>query len=692
MNERFPRVRVWVVAGLAVVWVFAVLGRLTYLQLFSYSEYLARARRQQQRIVEITPRRGAIYDRNLRELAMSIAVDSCFAVPSEISDAEMVAKLLSQVLDESADEIRAKLKSSRSFVWIARKLPPEQVERIESLNLRGVYFQKENRRFYPKRELAAHVLGYVNIDEAGLGGVEYQLDEIIRSKPGRLLILADARHRWYDRDEQTAGAGASVVLTLDEKIQYIAEKELRSAVRQTRAKAGTIVVQDPHSGEILALANWPTFNPNAPGESRPQARLNRAVTTMHEPGSTFKIVTLAGAFEEKLTKPGEWIDCQDGAIYIAGHRIRDHKPFGVLNVSQVMAKSSDVGAIKIGLRVGAPKLYEYIRAFGFGQPTGIELPAETRGLVRGLENWTPVSVGSISMGQEVGVTEVQTVSAFSAIANGGLLYKARVVRGVRRGEAFTPSSRPEAERVLSPETAATMRRLLEGVILEGTGSLARLDGYTAGGKTGTAQKIDLTTGRYSLTEHVASFIGFAPINEPAVTVLVTLDAPVGLFHGGDVAAPVFKRVTEQVLAYLNVPQDVPPLVRLQLARASADAEVDVSDFSPVQRIEPTGNLPVFPPEPPIEPNGRQKALRPRETGEAGPTVAMAEGEGVVVPELAGLSVRAVTEACLRAGLNPVLIGTGVAVEQKPEAGERLRRGGRVTVRFARFASAGTEGK
>lgn len=688
MNERFPRVRVWVVAALALVWMFAVLGRLTYLQLFSYSEYLARARRQQQRIVEITPRRGSIYDRNLRELAMSVAVDSCFAVPSEITDPEMVAKLLSQVLDESADEIRAKLKSSRSFVWIARKLPPEHVERIESLNLRGVYFQKENRRFYPKRELAAHVLGYVNIDEAGLGGVEYQLDEIIRSKPGRLLILADARHRWYDRDEQTAGAGASVVLTLDEKIQYIAEKELRNAVRQTRAKAGTIVVQDPYSGEILALANWPTFNPNAAGESRPAARLNRAVTTMHEPGSTFKIVTLAGALEENLTRPGEWIDCQNGAIYIAGHRIRDHKPFGVLNVAQVMANSSDVGAIKIGLRMGAPKLNEYIRAFGFGQTTGIELPAETRGLLRGLENWTAVSVGSISMGQEIGVTEVQTVSAFSAIANGGLLYKSRVVRGVRRGDGFTPSPRPEAQRVVSPETAATMRRLFEGVILEGTGNLARLEGYTAGGKTGTAQKIDPATGRYSLTEHIASFIGFAPINEPAVTVLVTLDAPVGLFHGGDVAAPAFKRVAEQVLAYLNVPQDVPPLVRLQLARASADAEVDVSDFSPAQRIEPAGNLPVFPPEPPIEPNGRRRVPRPRETGEAAPTVALAEGEGVVVPELAGLSVRAVTEACLRAGLNPVLIGTGVAVEQKPQAGERLRRGGRVTVRFARSLPVG----
>ena len=679
MDPRFPRVRVWVVAALALVWMGVVLARLSYLQLFHYGDYLTRARKQQQRIVEISPRRGVIYDRNLRELAMSISVDSCFAVPSEIADLDMVAGLLSQVLAQSREEIQSKLKGSRSFVWIARKLPPEKVERIESLNLRGIYFQKESRRFYPKRELAAHVLGFVDIDEVGRGGIEYQFDQVIRSKPGRLLILADARHRWYARDEQTPGAGASVVLTLDEKIQYLAEKELAAAVRQSRAKAGTIIVQDPHSGEILALANWPTFNPNAPGEARADARLNRALTTIHEPGSTFKIVTLAGAIEEGLTHPNEWVDCQMGAIYIAGHRIRDHKPFGVLNISQVMAQSSDVGAIKMGLRMGAPRLHQYIREFGFGQATGIELPAETRGLLRGLENWTPVSVGSISMGQEIGVTEVQTVSAFSAIANGGLLYKPRVVRGIRQGDAFTPAAEPEAKRVVSPETAATMRRLFEGVILEGTGSMARLDGYTAGGKTGTAQKIDPATGRYSLSEHIASFVGFAPINEPAVTVLVTLDSPVGSYHGGDTAAPVFKRVTQQVLAYLNVQQDVPLPVQQQLTRArmSGELAMDVSDFSPAQRIESAASLPVFPSEPAL--GG---------TGEAAPTVALAEGEGVVVPVLGGMSVRAVTEACLRVGLHPVLIGTGVAVEQKPEGGQQLRRGGRITVRFARSAEAG----
>ena len=684
MEQRFPRVRYVWIALLAVLWMGAVLARLSYLQLFNYSDYLARARRQQQRIVETSPKRGSIYDRNLRELAMSISVDSLFAVPSEITDADMVARLLARVLPDSEDEIQAKLKASRSFVWVARKLAPEKVERIQALNLRGLYFQKESRRFYPKRELASHVLGYVDVDEKGLGGIEYELDAQIRSKPGKLMILTDARHRWYDRNEQSPQTGGSVVLSIDEKIQYIAEKELARAIASTGAKAGNIVVQDPYSGELLAVANYPNFNPNAPGERAADARMNRAVAALYEPGSTFKLVTLAAALEEKITRPDEWIDCQMGAIYIAGHRIRDHKPFGVLNVSDVMAKSSDVGAIKLGLRLGAPKFYEYIRAFGFGQKTEVELPGESRGLLRSVDNWTPVSVGSISMGQEVGVTSVQLVSAFSAIANGGLLYPPRVVKGLREGDTVKPSAAVMPKRVVSPETAATMRRILEHVVLNGTGNLAQLDGYTAGGKTGTAQKIDPATGRYHLRDHIASFVGFAPINTPAVTVLVTLDSPVGLYHGGDVAAPIFKRVTEQVLAYMDVPHDVPLDSPRRGPRDRTDRAqlIDVSDFSPAQMENAVASqLPVFPAEPVLDPKRDPKSEPP-------PTVALAEGEGVSVPALVGLSVRNVTQECMKLGLNPVLIGTGVAVEQNPEPGQLVRRGERITIRFARSASKG----
>ncbi len=677
MDLRSSPARVLMVAVLAMLWMGAALGRLAYLQLFCYSDYLARAQRQQQRIVEVSPKRGVIYDRNLRELAMSVSVDSCFAVPAEVTDPEMVARLLAGVLGTSPEEIETRLSSSRSFVWIARKLSPQKVARIQALNLRGIYFQKENQRFYPKRRLAAHVLGYVDIDEKGLAGIEYALNEQIRGKPGRMLILADARRRWYDSNEKAADAGSSVVLTLDEKIQYIAEKELAAAIQETRALAGTILVEDPDSGELLAAANWPTFNPNAAGESSADSRMNRAIGALYEPGSTFKIITVGAALEDSITRPEEVVDCQMGAIYIANHRIRDHKPFGLLSVAQILAYSSDVGAIKVGLRLGAPRMYDYIRAFGFGSPTGIDLPGENRGLLRRVENWSAISIGAISMGQEVGVTPVQLVTAVSAIANGGLLYRPHVVRGLRRsGQEFPPE--PAApRRVLRPETAATLRRLLEGAVLEGTGKLARLDGYTAAGKTGTAQKVDPATGRYSPTQMIASFVGFAPLNNPAVTILVSLDSPVGRHHGGDVAAPVFKHVTEQVLAYLNVPRDVTVEPRVQRAsnRQKADQALpDVSDLDPVQWE--TGAA--------VEARNEQPA--PRLPAMATPTVALAEGEGIGVPQLRGKTVRSVTEACLRLGLTPVLVGTGVAVEQSPETGVMVRRGSRITVRFTRSAA------
>ena len=673
MDLRSPRVRLLLVAVVAMLWMGAALARLGYLQLICYADYLARAQRQQQRIVDVSPKRGAIYDRNLRELAMSVSVDSCFAVPAEIANPQMAARLLAGVLETSPEEIETRLTASRSFVWIARKLPPVKAARIAALNLRGIYFQKENQRFYPKRQLAAHVLGYVDIDEKGLGGIEYALDEQIRGRPGRMLILADARRRWYDRNEKAPDAGSSVVLTLDEKIQFIAEKELAAAIRETHAQAGTILVQDPNSGELLAVANWPPFNPNAVAGSNAEARMDRAIGALYEPGSIFKIITVAAALEEGITRPQEVVDCQMGAIYINGHRIRDHKPYGLLNVAQILTLSSDVGAIKLGLRLGAPKFYDHIRAFGFGTPTGIDLPGENHGLLRRVENWSAISIGAVSMGQEVGVTPVQMVSAVSAIANGGLLYRPRVVRELRRGAQVLRPEPAAPRRAVRAETSATMRRLLEGVILEGTGTRARLNGYTAAGKTGTAQKIDPATGRYSATKYVASFVGFAPLNSPAITVLVSLDSPVGLHEGGSVAAPVFKRVAEQTLAYQEVPRDVgefPGWHRAANRPTSNPPLADVSDFDPVQ----------------TESDVAAEVAAPQPLSASPSTVALAEGEGIAVPDLKGKTVREVTEQCLGLGLNPVLVGTGVALEQVPEAGVTVRRGSRVTARFTRSAT------
>ena len=739
MDGRRPRTRIFSLAFLVILGLGAVVGRLVQLQIVQYSEYLARARRQQQRIVEVNPPRGVLYDRNLRELAMSMPVDSCFAVPAEITDPSMVARLLSGILELEPEEIETRLTESKSFVWMARKLPTRKVERIQALNLRGIYFQRESQRFYPKGELAAHALGYVDIDGRGLGGLEYQYDAKLRGKPVQMLVLADARRRWYERHGPDAGQAASLVLSLDENIQYIAEKELDAAIAKTHAKAGTVVVQDPNTGELLAVANWPTFNPNSAGAAPPEARMDRAVSALYEPGSTFKIVTVAAALDEGLTNPDEVIDCQMGSIVIANHVIHDHKPFGLLTVTKVVADSSDVGAIKLGLRLGPKKFYDYIRAFGFGSPTGIELPGESRGLVRRLENWSAISIGGVSMGQEVGVTPVQLVTAMSAIANGGVLHRPRVVRGMRTCpadaadctapgqetggavlEQVSASADDSSRRVIRPETAAMMRKMLEDVVLEGTGKLARLDGYTVAGKTGTAQKIDPATGRYSKHDFIASFVGCAPVNSPALTVLVVLDSPVGVHFGGDVAAPVFREVAQQALSYLHVPPDIPvepPVETAAMQRAGTTGTDDLSDFDSHQLLDPDSQRTDVPLVAPRETPGRApesvsprpgvtrvraEAPAPAARGgaaavkpglpagkssrtEALPeetTVVLDESNGVPVPNFEGRTVRAFVEECVRLGLSPVPVGAGVGVEQSPPAGTRVRGGSRIVVRFA----------
>jgi cell division protein FtsI (penicillin-binding protein 3) len=667
MHQRNARLRWLIVWALAVVWMAVVLARLSYLQLFCYGDYFARAQRQQQRIFEISPKRGTIYDRKGRELAVSLPMDSVFADPAEISDAEMVGRLLSRVLDVPADELETKIREAHTPVRLAKKLSPEVVQRIDDMNLKGVFFQKENRRAYPQRELAAAVLGYVDVDEKGLGGIEYSLDKQIRGRPGKMMVMTDGRRRWYDRRESAADPGASVVLTLDETIQYIAEKELARAIADTHAVHGTVVIQDPNTGELLAIANWPTFDPNNAGSYPDDVRMDRAVSAAYEPGSTFKVLTLTGAIEHGVANPDELVDCQMGSILVAGRLIHDWHPFGTLTVRGILANSSDVGAIKIALRLGAPRFYDTIRRFGIGQPTGIELPGENRGLLRPIENWTASSIGSLAMGQEVSVTPIQIISAISAIANGGTLYRPRVVREARGG--VEPASLPGNDPVQAtePKTAATIREMMEDVVLEGTGKPARLDGYTAAGKSGTAQKIDPATGRYSRSEYNASFVGFAPVNEPAITILVVLDSPEGAHHGGQVGGPVFKRIAEQVLAYLDVPHDVP---------SPSDAEVATNTRS--SKKASGSRLKTAAKRASVE-----AAIAQQDQQRLAPTVAVGSPDAVSIPDLAGKTVRDVTETCSRLGVVPSLIGSGVALEQFPEAGATVLRGSRVRVRFGR---------
>jgi cell division protein FtsI (penicillin-binding protein 3) len=682
MQQDRAHARLLIIAGVAFLWLGAVFGRLTYLQLYRHSEYLSRALRQQQRSFEITPERGAIYDRNGKPLAMSIPVDSAFAVPSEIVDENLAARLLSGVVNKPQEEIQTRLESSRSFAWIARKLPPEKADAINKLNLKGIYLQKENQRFYPKRDLAAHVLGFVDVDERGLIGIERELDNQIRGKSERIVVMADARQRWFDGGQAQRERGASVVLTLDEKIQYTAERELAAAMAKTHAAAGTVIVMNPNTGEILALANWPKFNPNKAGDAPPETWMNRAVSAIYEPGSTFKLFTLAAAFDQNITRPDEVFNCENGAVYISGHRIRDHKPFGLLSVSDILAKSSNVGAIKIALRLGSPKFYDYIRAFGFGTLTGVELPYESRGRVARLEDWKPISAGSISMGQEIGLTPLQLITAVSAIANGGLLYKPQIVAELRRGEKVLPAEGSLApvdpKRVIRPETAATLRQLMEGVVLHGTGTTAHLDGWTSAGKTGSAQKIDPATGRYSPTQLIASFTGFAPINNPAVTILVSLDSPVGLHEGGEVAAPVFKRIAEQVLAYLNVPRDVPLNPKLIETAYMKRASEDASALEDSPAVDFSGQ-----PDPPPAASQIVKADARGQSTATKPvlTVAVDQGGDIEVPDFSGKTMRDVADIALRLGLNPVLVGSNLATEQSPAAGAKVRRGAKITVQF-----------
>lgn len=713
------KARILALALFLLVWSGAIAARLVDLQIIRYGELSQRAARQQQRSVEVAPGRGMIFDRNGQELAMTINVDSVYAVPSEVPDQAMAAGLLAKVMNVAPQEVLAKLESSRNFVWIARKLDNDDSARIRDLNLRGIYFQKESKRYYPKRDLAAQVLGYVGMDDEGLGGVERAYEDKLRGRPGKMLVSVDARQKSLGRVEVQPQPGSNVVLTLDEKIQYIAERELDRSMAETKAESGIVVVQNPATGEVLALAMRPGFNPNALRSSDPKTLKNRAVTDIYEPGSTFKIVTIAAALEEKLTVPSEIIDCQNGAINIFGRTIHDHKPFGNLTVSQVMQNSSDVGAIKLALRLGDRRMDQYLRAFGFGQQTGIELPGETRGMAKPVDRWTRSSIGSIAMGQEVGVSAVQLTSMVSAIANDGVYTPPRIVAGVVAPRS-TPTSTTvvfqpaEQRRIISTLTAAELKRMLEDTVLLGTGKRAILDGYTSAGKTGTAQKVDPATRSYSKSKYIASFAGFAPVSRPAVTVYALLDSPLTGHHGADVAAPLFNRVTQQVLSYMNVPHDtaVKNPRRMQLL-ASAEKD-DLSDGTSdrlddaVEISQNSSELPALD-TPPAEsaPTREQKerarviaaSFTPSKAGSARPaasqvfvpepapappangTVILDTEAGPVAPSFLGKSVRGAIEAAQSAGIEIDVIGSGVARGQSPAPGQRIPPGTRVMVRF-----------
>ena len=650
--------RLVVVAIVFVGWSAAIEARLVYLQVFQHKALSARAERQQMRTIEAPAKRGEILDRAGRVLAYSVDAESIYAVPTDIDDPDRAAADLCGALEDcDARERQAmadRIRRGRAFAYVRRQASPDQARRVAALQLEGVGFMKENRRFYPNKDLAAHVIGYVGIDNNGLNGIEAAYDSLIKGQPGTVLIQTDARRQAFSRVERPPTAGATLELTLDQYLQHVAERELRLGVEENRAAGGAAVVMDPRTGEILALANWPTFNPNAYRESRPESQRNRAVQDIYEPGSTFKIVTASAGLEEKVVTPTTIIDASAGHIRFGSRVINDDHNYGVLSFSDVIVRSSNVGAIKVALDLGADRVGAYVKRFGFGRKSSPDFPGESPGIVWDPSTLTDSALASVAMGYQVGVTPLQMASAVSSVANGGELVQPRVVRAVVRNGDRAPVPRKVIGRTISAGTAATLVDIMEGVVEEGTGKSARIAGFTVAGKTGTAKK--LLNGSYQgHSDYNASFVGFVPSRDPMFTIVVVIDSPHGknLYYGGSVAAPIFQRIAEAALRHQGVAPTINAAPPLLVARREEPRE------------RPTSG--------PIE--------MPAIVTLAGTS----QGSTPLFPDLRGLGARDALRMLAGLGMTARLDGTGIVVEQTPEAGSPIERGTAATLRLARRA-------
>jgi len=668
--------RILFVTLILVVWMLAVGARLVQLQISRHDELAARARNQQLSSIETAPTRGQVLDRQGRELARSLDTESFYADPSEVTNVNDTAKHIASITGQDTAELTQKLNeakdSNKKFFWIVRRVDLERASKLDAMELSGVYSRKEPKRFYPNDSLAAHVLGFVGTDEIGLSGVEQYYNEKIRGEGGKVYLEHDRTQRAFESYEVQPHPGQTVVLTIDQVVQYRTEQALSAAVERTHAKSGTAIVMDPRTGEILALANAPTFDPNQPGANPPETRANGALQSIYEPGSTFKIVAYSAAIEKGLVKPDDKIDCQMGSITVAGRLIHDGHPYGVLTIADALAKSSNVGAIKLGLMVGNESMYDYMKRLGFGSRTGIDLAGESPGLLRSLARWQPSSIGSLAIGQEVGVTPLQMATAYSVLANNGNWIKPHLVRELRNPDGgVTFQAKIESRPALKPETTAALRTMMEGVTLRGTAKKAQLEGYTAAGKTGTAQKIDPKTHAYSSTKFIGSFVGFAPVSNPAVVIIVVIDEPLGAYHGGDVAAPVFREIAEQILPELNVTPDTeiksaPPL----MAQISKPSPQQVKEEQ-MQTEQRQATLP--------------KVVAARSfSGQTSEVVfTVASKRGALMPDLRGQSVRDVARMCAQLGLRLEARGEGFASQQNPAPGSEIDAGQTVRVDFTR---------
>ncbi|HEY1338021.1 MAG TPA: penicillin-binding protein [Bryobacteraceae bacterium] len=654
-------------AGIVFLWGAAILAKLFFIEVIHHNRYLILARARQELVIPIPAPRGAIFDRNGQPLALSVPTESVYINPLKVPDLEVAAELLALVLHMDRVELYGRMKlaydNRRGYLVVKRKITFDEGQSLRNLALDWIDIERSSQRHYPNGTLAAHVLGGVDFEEKGNAGIEKALNDELQGQPGQERLLTDVKRRGIDsQKELEARAGTPVTLTLDERLQFVAEREIAAAVNSHHAQSGSVVVMNPYNGQILAMASYPTYDPNkppGPGDLA-SARFNHAVSVPFEPGSVFKVITLTAALETTSLKPESPINCNGGKLTLFGRTIHDsHMGYGVMPMAMVLAKSSNVGAVQVGMRVGQESMYEYVRRFGFGQKTGIPLPGESRGRLRPISRWTTASLPSMSIGQEISVTTIQLAQAASAVANGGLRVKPVLV--LKKGGQPAPVEPPV--RIMRPETAITMRQMMEGVVMPGgTGyPKARLEGYSVGGKTGSAQIFEVATHRYSHNTYNGSFIGMAPLTNPQVVVAVTLNGTHGTAgFGGAAAAPVFHAVTTEALRMLEVPRDLPddtPSGTLVTDASDADDSV-------------VGTLAAD------EPNIL-------EDGEDDDAAAPPDYKGPKAPNFRGMTMRAVLAEAAAKGLTILPTGSGVARVQDPPPGAPLRQGERIRVTFAR---------
>lgn len=639
------RRRAIVAAVFVVLWMTGVQARLVYLQVIRHDKYALDAARQQESVIKPEALRGDILDRNGRLMAYSVDADSIFADPKLVVEPDATAVAICGALGDCSTrertELLRKLKGAGRFAYVrrSRQVSPAQVTRVAALELPGIGFQRDTGRYYPLGSLAAHVIGFVDQDNAGQAGIEHAYDKIIRGVAGLGYAQVDARRRRVQtRIDREPVPGATLELTIDLHLQHLVERELLAGIQASRAKAGTAIVMDPHTGEVLALASYPTFNPNVANRATPDERRNTATQDVYEPGSTFKIVTAAAAIEEGIVKASDLVDTNPGRIVFPGRKpiteASGHN-YGVLTFEDAIIKSSNVGAIKVGLRTGADRITRYVHRFGFGQAIAPDFPGQSRGI------WNPRSLNdsglaSVSMGYQVAVTPLQMAAAVSAVANGGLLMEPRVVRAVRREGVRDVVAPRVLRRVIEPDTAATLTRIMEGVVTRGTARVVQIEGYRAAGKTGTAHKV-APGGGYSRSDYNASFVGFIPARDPEFTILVVIDSPRTSIYGGVVAAPVFRRIAEGALQYRGL--------------------------APADGVRPTMTVRAGSPVP----------SRPQTAGVHAMPVSVAVGGPSLMPDVRGLSGREAVRVLAAMGVSAQVVGSGFVYGQSPTAGTPLTR-------------------